>query len=157
MPAMDQNITLSYCPNSPPSEVVFLSEKYCGVAKFLMPVYAQDSVTLQAPSPVTDVGRTVMDPRDLPTREASTDFIPAPNHSAEEAQRSADASRFPNIFGTPDLLSFAHQLVNQTAYANAYVPGSVPWAQASPNPPSLAPPAACSLLPPASLATWTTP
>lgn len=85
MPTMDQNFHLSFCPYGPPSEVVFLDERYATVSQHRL-----SEKKKQQGAAVTQLSRQQSAPREqhqqpgnLP-REASSDFIPAPMYSGHQ-------------------------------------------------------------------------
>lgn len=70
MPSMDQHIHMSFCPNSPPSEVVVLDERYATVSQHRLSQQPQS----QQPQ------RQEQQPQSAFPRQASSDFVPAPQY-----------------------------------------------------------------------------
>jgi len=127
MPEMDQYIRLSFSPNSPPSEAVFLDERYATCAEHVLrqrqvqAERAQQTERVESPKAPFDIPESTID------RDPSCDFVPSPfygisspNQSVIDRQQSAEFSNcgrdeLPtssrpapslehNIFGVPNLL-----------------------------------------------------
>lgn len=103
MPMMDQHIQLSFCPNSPPTEVVVFDKAYATVAQHVLYKRAKEQEQgLNAPKVGGDM-------RAAPNREASSDFVPSPqyqmnNHQPQQREMPAspaNRSRNHNAPQTP--------------------------------------------------------
>mmetsp|Transcript_31926 Transcript_31926/g.74742 ORF Transcript_31926/g.74742 Transcript_31926/m.74742 type:complete len:469 (+) Transcript_31926:105-1511(+) len=76
MPSMDQHFHLSFCPNSAPSEAVFLDARYSGLAEHKMRQNSKNrerGSLAMADLPTYD--------RQHPLQDVDTDFVPAPTLS----------------------------------------------------------------------------
>merc|ERR1712216_519598 len=89
MPTMDQHIHMSFCPNSPPSDVVVLDETYATVSQYRLsqqqhrqPQQQQRQIDNSAAhSPENRRHDMQHDRFTAPPRQVSSDFIPAPHYA----------------------------------------------------------------------------
>eukprot|EP00928_Gymnodinium_smaydae_P013293 TRINITY_DN14862_c0_g1_i1.p1 TRINITY_DN14862_c0_g1~~TRINITY_DN14862_c0_g1_i1.p1 ORF type:complete len:805 (-),score=141.47 TRINITY_DN14862_c0_g1_i1:151-2448(-) len=96
MPTMDQHIQLSFCPNSPPSEVVVLDKAYATVAQHVLYKRAKEErERAQMPPVSADNGND----RRMPNREASSDFVPSPAYQVGAMAAAAAAAPAPGVPG----------------------------------------------------------
>jgi len=94
MPTMDQHIQMTFCPNSPPTDVVFLDARYATVAQHRLNQQAklnERGMSQDGPS----------QQHDRPTREVSTDFIPKPTHAHAPASPMHVGQSQPQSQGPP--------------------------------------------------------
>jgi len=124
MPEMDQYIRLSFSPNSPPSEAVFLDERYATCAEHVLRQRRVQAERVQGTERVKSC-EVFDNPESMIDRDASCDFVPSPfygissiqgevsGHPSEsgDCRRNGDLpSSSPNpslernIFGVPNLL-----------------------------------------------------